>query len=98
MFTRPIPRGMTRRHFLEHMAGSAALAGSALALGHSLRANAAQLARSHKACILLWMGGGPPTIDLWDMKPGATTAGEFSPIGTTGEGQINELLPQVAKE
>ena len=31
--------------------------------------------RNHKSCILLWMGGGPPTIDMWDMKPGATTGG-----------------------
>jgi uncharacterized protein (DUF1501 family) len=89
---------MNRRHFLEHAAGRAALAGSALALGHSLRANAAALARGRKACILLWMGGGPPTIDMWDMKPGATTAGEFRPISTAGDGQINELLPQVAKQ
>jgi hypothetical protein len=89
---------MTRRHFLEHLAGASALAGSALSLGRSLRAHAAQLRRSHKSCILLWMGGGPPTIDLWDMKPGATTGGEFKPISTTGDGQINELLPDVARQ
>jgi uncharacterized protein (DUF1501 family) len=92
------PRGMTRRHFAQHLAGASALAGSAAMLGGALRANSAQLARGHKSCIMLWMGGGPPTIDLWDMKPGATTAGEFTPIGTTGEGQINELLPLVAKQ
>jgi uncharacterized protein (DUF1501 family) len=89
---------MSRRHFMEHVAGGAALAGSALALGHSLRANAAALKRNHKACILLWMGGGPPTIDMWDMKPGATTGGEFKPISTAGDGQINELMPLVAKQ
>jgi uncharacterized protein (DUF1501 family) len=89
---------MSRRHFMEHVAGGAALAGSALALGHSLRANAAALKRNHKACILLWMGGGPPTIDMWDMKPGATTGGEFKPTSTAGDGQINELMPLVAKQ
>ncbi len=89
---------MNRRHFLEHAAGRAALAGSALAFGHTLRANAAALAKSHKSCILLWMGGGPPTIDMWDMKPGATTAGEFKPISTAGDGQINELMPRLAKQ
>ncbi|HYO25557.1 MAG TPA: DUF1501 domain-containing protein [Lacipirellulaceae bacterium] len=94
----PVPRGMTRRHFIEHLAGTAALAGSAAALGHSLRAHAATLKRNHKACILLWMGGGPPTIDLWDMKPGATTGGEFRPIATSGDCQVNELLPQVARQ
>jgi hypothetical protein len=92
------PRGMSRRHFMEHLAGGAALAGSALAFGHSLRASAAELKRNHKSCILLWMGGGPPTIDLWDMKPGAPTAGQYKPISTTGDGQINELLPQVAQQ
>ncbi len=98
MHVQRTPRGMTRRHFMEHVAGSAALAGSALALGHSLRANAAALKRNHKACILLWMGGGPPTIDLWDMKPGATTGGEFKPISTAGDVQVNELLPLTAKQ
>jgi uncharacterized protein (DUF1501 family) len=92
------PHGMTRRHFVSHLAGAAGLAGSALALGHSLRANAAQLTRNHKSCILLWMGGGPPTIDMWDMKPGATTGGQFKPIATAGAGQINELMPLVAKQ
>jgi hypothetical protein len=81
---------------MQHLAGASALAGPALALGHSLRVNAAELKRSHKSCILLWMGGGPPTIDMWDMKPGATTGGVFKPISTAGDGQINELLPQVA--
>lgn len=92
------PRGMSRRHFMQHLAGASALAGPALALTHSLRANAAELKRNHKSCILLWMGGGPPTIDMWDMKPGATTGGTFKPMATAGEGQINELLPQVAKQ
>lgn len=92
------PRGMSRRHFMQHLAGASSLAGPALALTHSLRANAAALKRDHKACILLWMGGGPPTIDMWDMKPGGTTGGKFKPIATAGAGQINELLPMVAKQ
>jgi hypothetical protein len=92
------PHGMTRRHFMTHLAGASALAGPALALQHTLRANAAQIKKNHKACILLWMGGGPPTIDLWDLKPMATTGGQFRPIATTGEAQISELLPQVADQ
>jgi len=94
----PTPRGMNRRHFLSHLAGSSAMAISALSLTSSLRAQAATLKRNHKSCILLWMGGGPPTIDIWDMKPGAVTGGNFKPISTTGEGQITELLPQVARQ
>ena len=92
------PRGMNRRHFLSHLAGSAALAAPALALTRALRANAATLKQNHKSCILLWMGGGPPSIDIWDMKQGAPTAGPFKPINTKGDGQINELLPKVAAQ
>lgn len=92
------PRGMTRRHFLEHVAGASALAGPAFALTHTLRAHAAELTRNNKSCILLWMGGGPPTIDIWDMKPGAATAGPLRPMSTAGEGQINQLLPQLAQQ
>lgn len=92
------PSGMSRRHFLSHLAGSAVLAAPALALTRALTANAATLQSNHKSCILLWMGGGPPSIDIWDMKPGTATGGPFKPISTTGEGQINELLPKVAEQ
>lgn len=93
-----LPSYLSRRHFIEHLAGYAALACSASTLVHALRAHSAQLRSQRKACILLWMGGGPPTIDMWDMKPGATTGGQFRPISTTGEGQINELMPQLAQQ
>jgi len=92
------PRGMTRRHFLSHLAGASSLAVPALSLTQSLVAHAATLQRNHKSCILLWMGGAPPTIDIWDMKPDSPTGGPNKPISTTGEGQITELLPQVAKQ
>lgn len=92
------PRGMNRRHFISHLAGSTALALPALTLTRALTANAATLKRNQKSCILLWMGGGPPSIDMWDMKPGAATGGPFKAISTTGEGQINEQLPKIAEQ
>ena len=92
------PYGLSRRHFLQHVAGASALAGPALALTQSLRASAAELKSNHKACILLWLGGGPPTIDMWDMKPGASTGGQYKPIPTTGEAQVNELMPRLAEQ
>lgn len=95
-FTTPL--GMTRRHFLSHLAGASALAVPAWSLTQSMVANAATLKSNHKACILLWMGGAPPTIDMWDLKSGAPTAGPHKPISTTGEGQITELLPKVAQQ
>jgi Protein of unknown function (DUF1501) len=42
------------------------------------------------------MGGGPPTIDMWDLKPGTKTGGEFTPIATKGDMQISEHLPMTA--
>ncbi len=92
------PFGMSRRHFMRHMAGAAALVGPAFALTRTMRANAKELSKNHKSAILLWLGGGPPSIDMWDMKPGAPTAGQFKPISTTGDFQICELMPSLAKQ
>lgn len=91
------PNGMDRRHFMRHMAGASAFAGTALALGHTLKANADVLKKSHKAAIMLWMGGGPSTMDIWDLKPGASTGGPFRPIATNGDVQICEHMPLMAK-
>lgn len=91
------PTGMNRRHFMSHLAGASALAGSALAMGQTLKANAGTLKKNRKAAILLWMGGGPSTMDIWDLKPGASTGGEFKPISTNGDMQICEHMPMMAK-
>jgi hypothetical protein len=99
MSSRLIPAGMSRRHFLQHLAGAAAMAGPAAAFTSTLLAQANQLKRRNKAAILLWMGGGPSTIDLWDLKPGAPTGGQFAPISTSAEGiQICEHLPMMARQ
>jgi uncharacterized protein (DUF1501 family) len=93
-----VPDGMSRRHFMRHVAGSAALVAPAFALTRTLRANAKALSKNHKSAILLWLGGGAPTIDMWDMKPGAPTGGQYKPISTTGDFQICELMPSLAKQ
>ncbi len=92
------PTGMSRRHFMQHLAGASALTVPALSLGHALKVNAADLRRRRKSAILLWMGGGPSTIDMWDLKPGASTGGEFRPIATSGDVQISEHLPLMAQQ
>lgn len=92
------PFGMSRRHFMKHAAGASALVGSSMALGNSFRVYADELKKNHKSAILLWMGGGPATIDLWDLKPGMPTGGPFRPISTSGDVQICEHLPQIAKQ
>jgi hypothetical protein len=93
----PTPTGMNRRHFMQHLAGASAMAGTALAFGKTLQANAEELKSRNKAAILLWMSGGPSTIDMWDLKPGASTGGPFRPIATSGDVKICEHLPMMAR-
>jgi hypothetical protein len=94
-----LPAGMSRRHFVSHLAGAAALAGPATTFTNTLLANASDLRKRHKAAILLWMGGGPSTMDIWDLKPGAVTGGPFKPISTSADGvQICEHMPLMAKQ
>jgi uncharacterized protein (DUF1501 family) len=84
---------------MAHLAGAAAMASPAIAFTNSLLANAVDLKKKSKACIMLWMDGGPATIDMFDMKPGAATAGQFKPIPTKVDGlQICEHLPELAKQ
>src|SRR5438270_12669548 len=91
--------GMNRRHFLKHVAGFSALAVPSLQFLHGLRAAEDKLKKENKSLIILWMGGGPSHMDLWDLKPGAQTGGEFKPIKTPASGvEISEILPTIAKQ
>jgi hypothetical protein len=91
--------GLSRRHFLKHMAGMAALAASAGTFVQGLRAAAPELKKQGKSLVILWMGGGPSHMDLWDLKPGQPTGGDFKPIKTAASGvEISEVLPTVAKQ
>ena len=92
------PKGMTRRHFMSHLSGASAMAVPALSMGQTVLANAEDLKKRRKSAILLWMGGGPATIDIWDLKPGAPTGGPFRPIATSGNAQITEHMPLFAKQ
>src|SRR5271167_1162296 len=96
--------GFHRRDFLK--IGAAGLFG--LSLPQLLRlesqARAADseggLKRRADAVIMIWLAGGPATIDMWDLKPDAPAEirGEFKPIATNVDGiQICEYLPKVAK-
>lgn len=54
--------------------------------------------RPRRSCILLWMNGGPATIDLWDLKVGHANGGPFQEIQTSAPGlKIGEHLPKIAK-
>jgi hypothetical protein len=90
--------GRTRRDFLT-IGGT--LFGGALAAPHLLAAEARQGTRtSHKSVIMIYLPGGPPHIDMWDMKPDAPAEvrGEFNPIQTNVNGvRICEHFPLMAK-
>jgi hypothetical protein len=88
--------GVNRREFLT--AGALTLGG--LTLADLLRAEAAAgIKGSDKAVINIHLDGGPPQLDLFDLKPDAPAEirGEFKPIATKVAGlQVCELLPKLA--
>jgi len=92
--------GVTRRETLT--VGSLAMLGG-LSLPGLLRAEAtAPASRPGKAksVVLMYLHGGAPTQDMFDMKPDAPVEvrGEFRPMATSAEGiQICEHLPRSAK-
>ena len=54
-----------------------------------------------KSVILLWLGGGPSHLDMWDLKPEAPEEirGLFKPISTNVPGiQISEHMPKLAQQ
>lgn len=88
-----------RRHFFKHTAAAAALTVPGLGFIANIRSMAADLKKKNKSLIVLWMGGGPSTIDMWDLKPGTANGGEAKPMNTAADGiQISELMPTIAKQ
>jgi hypothetical protein len=89
--------GVTRRDFLT-IGGT--LFGGALALPNLLAAESAVgIRNSHRAIINVFLPGGPPHIDMWDLKPDASAEirGEFKPIDTKVPGiRICEHFPRIA--
>src|SRR6266571_4822332 len=88
--------GISRRNFLK--IGALGLGG--LALPQLLQAETqAGIGKSHKAIIMIYLPGGPPHQDMFDLKLDAPSEirGEFKPIKTNVPGiQICEHLPRMA--
>lgn len=94
---------LSRRNCLQ--IGGLALGG--MALPQILQAEAATRAlgtnspdRKVKGVIMVLLPGGPPHLDMFDMKPDAPAEvrGEFQPIATNQQGlEICELMPNLAK-
>ena len=77
-------RPLTRRHALR-IGSSGFLAGLSLPTLFQLQATASDGTEPKaKACIFLFLQGGPSTIDMWDMKPDAPAEirGPYKPIKT----------------
>ena len=90
---------MNRRHFLKHVAGYSMLALPGIQFLRTIQANAQDMQRRNKSVIIMWMGGGPATIDIWDLKPGRPTGGEFRAVDTAVPGiRISEHMPTVARQ
>jgi hypothetical protein len=90
--------GVTRRSFLK--IGTFAFGATAFNLADLLRAdNRSSGSTSHKAVINIFLGGGPPHQDMWDIKTEAPAEirGEFRPIATRVPGiHIGETFPRIA--
>ena len=96
---------INRRGFLR--IGTFAMGGAALNLADIYRAEGATKARTgktgglgHKAVINIFLAGGAPHQDTFDLKPDAPSEirGEFKPIATNVNGiEICEVFPKLAR-
>lgn len=91
--------GVSRRSFLK-IGGLATGAVGGLNLADLMRAQAAAPnGKSNKAVINIFLGGGPPHQDMWEIKTEAPSEirGEFGPISTAvPDIQIGECFPKIA--
>src|SRR5213079_2560688 len=63
-----------------------------------MAAAAANDPQRRRACILLWMNGGPSQMDTFDLKPGHANGGPYQEIATSVPGiRISEHLPKIAR-
>ena len=95
--------GFTRRSFLQ--VGGLFIGG--MSLPRLLKAEtlpseptASKGSSAHRGVIMIYMPGGPPHQDMYDLKPDAPVEvrGEFDPISTSVNGiQISELMPRLAQ-
>jgi hypothetical protein len=88
---------ITRRGLLQ-LAGGGFASLAATGLLRSLGLNAAELKRSGRACIMVFLNGAPSQLETWDPKPGAGNGGPTKAIATAIPGvQFAEYWPKMAK-
>jgi hypothetical protein len=92
--------GVSRRGFLR--IGTFSMGAAALSLNQVLQAESLvqpEQRKSHKAVINIFLAGGPPHQDMWDIKENAPSEirGEFRAIPTNVSGiRIGETFPRIA--
>lgn len=95
------PGPISRRSFLEFGAGSAAgLSMASLLQAREVLGTDQQGSAADTSVIFVWLPGGPPHMETYDLKPNAPSdyRGLFSPINTVVPGMdVCELLPMHAK-
>lgn len=87
--------GLSRRSFLQ--IGGLAMGG--MGLPGILQAQSHGAVSEHKGIIMVYLAGGPPHQDMWDVKTDAPSEirGEFRPIRTRVPGiEVSEVFPRVA--
>ncbi len=86
---------LSRRDWLRGAAG--VVGGSMSGWLAPFAARAAANPARKKSVIVLWMNGGPATIDMWDLKTGHKNGGPFKEIEAAPGVKISEHLPKLAK-
>ena len=91
--------GVSRRSFLK--IGSLGVGAMGLNLADLFRGEASgAVTQKHKSVINIFLGGGPPHQDMWEIKTEAPKEirGPFQPIATNVPGiQIGECFPKIAQ-
>jgi hypothetical protein len=89
---------LSRREWLR-LSAAGVLGGSFSGWIERLAAATAASPQRKRACILLWMNGGPTQTDTFDLKPGHPNGGPFKEIATPVPGlRMSEHLPLLAKQ
>lgn len=73
---------VNRRSFIKNLTAAAAAGATVLGWRDAMTLQADELRRQGKACILLFMQGGPSQFETFDPKPGTTTGGPTQAIPT----------------
>lgn len=86
-----------RRDFLRGISVASVAAGT-LSWRELVTLEAAELQKRGKACILLWMQGGPSHFETFSPKPGHPNGGETKAISTSVPGiEVSENFPRMAQ-